>query len=743
MKTRLNALVKYFSALSRRLSVTSNWQRALRSTRGMMGYLNRIPIILLGRSGRTWVLGSLAFARFALTLKSRSGFKGLAIVLKVSHTAVVKAVAGSKLSGTAGSLGHRVGLTRSGLPTWLPKAVRKAILKGDRITIRVWLSYLSSYRVLEYLGKPNISTITKPGVVFDVNPYLLFIPIFFKHLFKMTGEERNLEQWEPRVITKSGPGSVSVDARKQPPIPMYSTTSSLIVQAVAWFKPEFSELLLVFKNLALKLNQKTLYDKLSEVANGAKDIKVFQRWSPKYLAKLGIKEEPGKVRVFAMVDWWTQMLMRPVHLALFRILERIPSDATMNQDAGVKRGMRLIEKTQFAASYDLSAATDRLPVLLQSFLINHLWPGTGQLWAELLVGRSYQTPVKIRKLGMRIPESVDYAVGQPMGALSSWAMLALTHHFVVQFAAHKAGKRLWFSLYLVLGDDIVIFDKEVAKHYLSIMKDLGVGINLVKSVVSNTSFEFAKRFIHKGQNLSPISFKELDIAGASLEGAILLLSHFNKEGGWRISQLARFRGYGYRTLAMLNGPLDKLSRSIRLMLVFLAAPGISSVSFSRYVDWFGMTAIGQSSPVNPHSLYDVVMGWWNRSLPEGWNPSAKISLTPRHIWGDMDLDKIGDWRVEYLEPTLQSLMWPAQLKYLASHEKADAQRRVVYDTVPENGDLQGLEEFLQKFVEWDAQNSLTPIHVSLRDYRSCDVIRQRVGRWLRWWSVAQTKSLHK
>ena len=30
-----------------------------------------------------------------------------------------------------------------------------------------------------------------------------------------------------------------------------------------------------------------------------------------------------------------------------------------------------------------------------------------------------------------LPRSVRYAVGQPMGALSSWAMLALTHHFIV------------------------------------------------------------------------------------------------------------------------------------------------------------------------------------------------------------------------------------------------------------------------------------------------------------------------
>lgn len=48
------------------------------------------------------------------------------------------------------------------------------------------------------------------------------------------------------------------------------------------------------------------------------------------------------------------------------------------------------------------------------------------------MGRQYAVPRKIRSLGMKIPKAVSYAVGQPMGALSSWAMLALTHHFIVQ-----------------------------------------------------------------------------------------------------------------------------------------------------------------------------------------------------------------------------------------------------------------------------------------------------------------------
>lgn len=82
-------------------------------------------------------------------------------------------------------------------------------------------------------------------------------------------------------------------------------------------------------------------------------------------------------------------------------------------------GVDMIKETGFAGSYDLSAATDRLPVLLQSRLIDSIFPGAGQLWSELLVGRSYQMAKAIRKIGMKIPASVQYAVGQPMGALSS------------------------------------------------------------------------------------------------------------------------------------------------------------------------------------------------------------------------------------------------------------------------------------------------------------------------------------
>lgn len=35
--------------------------------------------------------------------------------------------------------------------------------------------------------------------------------------------------------------------------------------------------------------------------------------------------------------------------------------------------------------------------------------------------------------------SYRYAVGQPMGGLSSWAGLAITHHWILQYCSHQLG----------------------------------------------------------------------------------------------------------------------------------------------------------------------------------------------------------------------------------------------------------------------------------------------------------------
>lgn len=80
-------------------------------------------------------------------------------------------------------------------------------------------------------------------------------------------------------------------------------------------------------------------------------------------------------------------------------------------------------------------------------------------------------------------------------------MLALSHHIVVQWAAWRSGvlnwRYRWFKGYMVLGDDIVIFDPYVADQYHFIMtKLLKVKINLAKSVScrNGLTLEFAKKY---------------------------------------------------------------------------------------------------------------------------------------------------------------------------------------------------------------------------------------------------------
>ena len=64
---------------------------------------------------------------------------------------------------------------------------------------------------------------------------------------------------------------------------------------------------------------------------------------------------------------------------------------------------------------------------------------------------------------------------------------------------------------MILGDDLVLFDRDVATRYQLLCKQLGVGINLSKSIIAQDRpvLEFAKRTSYYGSDVSALSFKEL------------------------------------------------------------------------------------------------------------------------------------------------------------------------------------------------------------------------------------------
>jgi hypothetical protein len=99
-----------------------------------------------------------------------------------------------------------------------------------------------------------------------------------------------------------------------------------------------------------------------------------------------------------------------------------------------------------------------------------------------------------------------------MGALSSFAVFDLTHHLLVLTAARRANF-IGFMDYVIIGDDVCIANAQVAKEYSKLMEELGVKINLAKSIIFgaglSVSGEIAKRTFISGHELSCIPVKLL------------------------------------------------------------------------------------------------------------------------------------------------------------------------------------------------------------------------------------------
>jgi hypothetical protein len=92
--------------------------------------------------------------------------------------------------------------------------------------------------------------------------------------------------------------------------------------------------------------------------------------------------------------------------------------------------------------------------------------------------------------------------------------MALTHHVIIQVAAQRVGIKT-FSNYVVLGDDVVIADNAVASSYKALLKELDMPYSFEKTHTSSQLYEFAKRWVYHGT----------EITGYSVGG---LLSVWNK-----------------------------------------------------------------------------------------------------------------------------------------------------------------------------------------------------------------------
>lgn len=382
----------------------------------------------------------------------------------------------------------------------------------------------------------------------------------------------------------------------------------------------------------------------------------------KALGRIAIVKDPEcKMRPIAMIDYYSQITLKPISDTIFDILSKMSQDRTYSQNPHNDW-----EGEDDYWSLDLTAATDRFPIDLQVKLLSYLYEKGWLLskhWKSILHDRDYITPEG---------NLLRYAVGQPMGSYSSWSTFALTHHLVVAWAAHLCGKDN-FKNYILLGDDIVIKDNRIARRYIKVMTMLGVDISMHKTHRSNNSYEFAKRWIRNGKEISGLPLRGIfDNLKNPLILYLVLLDYFTIKGN-----------------TYLGPPLRTLVERVlhRLTLIHKGKKIIFSPKWVRRNLWFFSATVRQSLGLATDeevrfllATYSAKQDWlplpsditilWKRVISNGLaelvkENTGKILKSGDYIWKYLtilvpDLNQISTFPFliaisNYLERTISSV----------------------------------------------------------------------------------------
>jgi len=221
----------------------------------------------------------------------------------------------------------------------------------------------------------------------------------------------------------------------------------------------------------------------------------FQKYGayPDTYGKISFLQEGGcKARVICLPSFWMQAYYKPLQDELIRrvVMEetdwsqkRLGISCVYDQNKGAYALQKWMDEKKELYSFDLSSATDRFP----------LDPQLGYLRGSGL--ESWVNPVHDAARGKYfVPSNGEvwsYSVGQPMGLNFSFPLFHLTHLAIIEAWANITSKDKPKPVYAVLGDDVIIADKELAKVYKEVITRIGVDISETKSLVSKNLQSFA------------------------------------------------------------------------------------------------------------------------------------------------------------------------------------------------------------------------------------------------------------
>lgn len=387
---------------------------------------------------------------------------------------------------------------KDGYPKLLSK-FKAVLVASDLDSKRAVLTVLQLYKLVDSKGEPSLRGIAAPYAGSSHPEWLGDYVEQLQVMFPSQEIEQRIAQLKPgyHISGKNGPNGPAL--------------SSVAADRVAIRGTRIED---ACKELALHTGFNSLsgdlqtQDTTAEVVHKDGRVPCHSRIRIKY-------ESGGKARPFAIVDFFSQSALKAIHTYSMDWLKKQTNDGTDSHDRAAQavRSWTSDPKNELF-SYDLTEATNRWPLFLQVLVVEAMFgPDIARCWKDIISNRDFTVEDG--------PEVIRFNCGQPLGALSSWAIFAISHHALVRCCVRRCWKdegprRGSFKplprndVYRIIGDDICLRSRPVAHMYRNFLTDLAVDVSTTKSVLPEHNLvgspvgELAKRVFRNGKEVTPI-----------------------------------------------------------------------------------------------------------------------------------------------------------------------------------------------------------------------------------------------
>jgi hypothetical protein len=343
---------------------TFNAILAVKGQKPLINHILNIVKMVVSKITPNWVRLVVLLLRRTSLVYHKQGAPGYVKYLKTCSIMVQQSTSGYLIHDLS-SIGPRVSRTNKGLPRIIPSSYRKRIREGDMALIKLILTMFAIFRCAVYAANPKLSTITSARTTSMALDGLL-VNHLSKAINALLGNIPRILPVKPifSIVTASPNSKSKLNEFSSHPIAIMRSIIALVRN------PNVHSALSRLISSIGSPSYNGHFDRMNDMVAKyifATGLSETPSISSTRIGKIGLKQEAaGKVRVFAMVDPFTQWALKPLHSWIFSVLKKISMDGTFNQ----LRPLKAYPKKGSVWSFDLSAATDRLPLSFQKEILS-------------------------------------------------------------------------------------------------------------------------------------------------------------------------------------------------------------------------------------------------------------------------------------------------------------------------------------------------------------------------------------